>query len=422
LKIMANDLSLYALNARVAAIEQNGGVSQGTISAVNVVTDDNHLFVTSIEKNAWIAKADNKLVTATINGLMSAADKSKLDGIGNGAEVNQNAFGNLKIGSTTISAANKIDTFEFVAGTNISLNADSSTKKVTISNTYSYAHPTGDGNLHVPSTSTTNSGKFLKAGSTAGSLSWATLAITDVSSLQTTLNGKASSTHSHAITEITNLQTTLDGKAASTHGHAISDVTGLQAALDSKGTGSATGTSENTPNTLVQRDGDGCFFASTVVANVVGTVIGNVSGNVTGKAATADQVAWSGITNKPTTLAGFGINSISKNDLPTDVLTHMVTFCMCYPEDYQETPRYYFFANKQIVGVCVGTKTAPTAQVTFGLYKNDVSLATFNLTAGSKIVTPAINQSIMAASYIHFKIEGASNGLDLVTIQVQVMD
>jgi len=37
-----------------------------------------------------------------------------------------------------------------------------------------YTHPTGDGNLHVPATGTTNSGKVLTAGSTAGSLSWET--------------------------------------------------------------------------------------------------------------------------------------------------------------------------------------------------------------------------------------------------------
>ena len=35
-----------------------------------------------------------------------------------------------------------------------------------------YTHPTGDGNLHVPATSTTNNAKVLTAGSTAGSLSW----------------------------------------------------------------------------------------------------------------------------------------------------------------------------------------------------------------------------------------------------------
>jgi len=36
-----------------------------------------------------------------------------------------------------------------------------------------YSHPTGDGNLHVPATGTTNERKILTAGSTAGSFSWA---------------------------------------------------------------------------------------------------------------------------------------------------------------------------------------------------------------------------------------------------------
>jgi hypothetical protein len=37
-----------------------------------------------------------------------------------------------------------------------------------------YTHPTTDGNLHVPATGTTNDGKVLKAGATAGSLVWGT--------------------------------------------------------------------------------------------------------------------------------------------------------------------------------------------------------------------------------------------------------
>ena len=43
-----------------------------------------------------------------------------------------------------------------------------------------YTHPTGDGNLHVPATSTTNNGKVLKAGAAAGSGGWSTLAKGDV--------------------------------------------------------------------------------------------------------------------------------------------------------------------------------------------------------------------------------------------------
>lgn len=50
-------------------------------------------------------------------------------------------------------------------------------------NANNYAHPTGDGNLHVPVTGTTNNGKLLKAGAAAGSLSWGTLAAADIPAL-----------------------------------------------------------------------------------------------------------------------------------------------------------------------------------------------------------------------------------------------
>jgi hypothetical protein len=50
------------------------------------------------------------------------------------------------------------------------------------------------------------------------------------------------SSHIHAISDITNLQTSLDGKASSAHTHAISDTTGLQSALDGKAASSHTHT------------------------------------------------------------------------------------------------------------------------------------------------------------------------------------
>lgn len=43
-----------------------------------------------------------------------------------------------------------------------------------------YVHPTGDGNMHVPATGTSNNGKVLKAGATAGSAAWAQLTKADV--------------------------------------------------------------------------------------------------------------------------------------------------------------------------------------------------------------------------------------------------
>lgn len=70
------------------------------------------------------------VATTSVAGFMSATDKSKLDGVATGAN--------------------------------------------------NYTHPSGDGNLHVPATGTTNNGNVLKAGATAGSLSWGTLAKDDV--------------------------------------------------------------------------------------------------------------------------------------------------------------------------------------------------------------------------------------------------
>ena len=70
--------------------------------------------------------------TGGTKGLMSAADKEKLNGIAAGAEVNQNAFSNVKVGNTTVSAGSKTDSFELVEGDGIDITADSSTKKITI--------------------------------------------------------------------------------------------------------------------------------------------------------------------------------------------------------------------------------------------------------------------------------------------------
>ena len=50
-----------------------------------------------------------------------------------------------------------------------------------------YKHPTGDGNHHVPATGTTNAGKYLKAGATAGSEAWSSISAGDITGLPTKL-------------------------------------------------------------------------------------------------------------------------------------------------------------------------------------------------------------------------------------------
>ena len=50
-----------------------------------------------------------------------------------------------------------------------------------------YVHPTGDGNHHVPATGTSNNGKVLMAGSTAGSEYWKKLEKSDISDFPTSM-------------------------------------------------------------------------------------------------------------------------------------------------------------------------------------------------------------------------------------------
>lgn len=60
-----------------------------------------------------------------------------------GAEVNQNAFSNVKVGTTTVAAKAKTDTITFVAGSNVTITPDATNKQVTIAATDTkYTHPT----------------------------------------------------------------------------------------------------------------------------------------------------------------------------------------------------------------------------------------------------------------------------------------
>ena len=88
--------------------------------------------------------------TGATNGLMTAADKQKLNGIASGAEVNQNAFSNVKVGSTTVAADTKKDTLELVAGGATTITPDATNDKITISSTDKSV--TAVGNHYTPAT------------------------------------------------------------------------------------------------------------------------------------------------------------------------------------------------------------------------------------------------------------------------------
>lgn len=62
----------------------------------------------------------------------TTAEKNKLSGIATGAEVNQNAFSNIAVGTTTIQADSKTDTLTLTAGSNITLTPNATSDSIEI--------------------------------------------------------------------------------------------------------------------------------------------------------------------------------------------------------------------------------------------------------------------------------------------------
>ena len=63
----------------------NNYVHPAAHPASMIAEDTSHRFITDAEREAWNSKATGVVATQSANGLMSAADKTKLDGIAAGA-------------------------------------------------------------------------------------------------------------------------------------------------------------------------------------------------------------------------------------------------------------------------------------------------------------------------------------------------
>lgn len=104
-----------------------------SISFIATASQDTNGVITVTKKSVPTAVATG--TSGATNGLMTADDKKKLNGIATGAEVNQNAFSNVKVGSTTVEADSKTDTLELVAGSGVTITPDATNDKITIAAT-----------------------------------------------------------------------------------------------------------------------------------------------------------------------------------------------------------------------------------------------------------------------------------------------
>jgi hypothetical protein len=124
-------------------------LADGKVSAVNVTTDntenknnkvsswqetpdDTHYPSEKLVKKSLDGKVDNVEGKGLSTEDYTTAEKTKLSGIAVGAEVNQNAFSNVKVGSTTIAADSKTDTLTLASSSAITLTPDATNDKVTI--------------------------------------------------------------------------------------------------------------------------------------------------------------------------------------------------------------------------------------------------------------------------------------------------
>lgn len=119
--------------------------------------------------NKWDVNIDNVTIVKNGLGVISTHDIVTL-GVANGLYLTQTQQLNLALATTTVAGAM------------------SASDKVKLNSLSNYTHPTGDGNLHVPATGTTNQSKFLMAGATAGSLSWQQLNVGYLSDFSSAVN------------------------------------------------------------------------------------------------------------------------------------------------------------------------------------------------------------------------------------------
>lgn len=199
------------VDAAVSAASSDASSKANAVQAnLSEHTSDNVRHITAAERTAWNAKASTSVATSSTSGLMSASDKGKLDGIAAGAQVNtvnsvagktgavmlakaDVGLGNVdNVQQAPISHVGAGGTAHAVATTSAAgfmSAADKSKLNGIAAGANNYVHPSGDGNLHVPATGTTNNAKVLKAGATAGSAAWGNVSFSEVTAKPTTLSG-----------------------------------------------------------------------------------------------------------------------------------------------------------------------------------------------------------------------------------------
>lgn len=148
---ITNDLGT-AINAGVKTFSAETNTLKGnnTVGSIDVLKAVDGVAISADTDNTPVIGIAPEYMTK-INTAKSQSDTNKtditaltkrVDGIvATGGEANQDAYSNIKVGSTTLAATSKTDTVVFAGGTNISASASNAAGSKSVS--FSHATPTG---------------------------------------------------------------------------------------------------------------------------------------------------------------------------------------------------------------------------------------------------------------------------------------
>lgn len=236
--------------------------------------------------NFWY-DANNKFVEIqNATDLKLAGTKVSKEGHTHSSYVNQNAFSNVVVGSTTIAADSATDTLTLVAGSNITITPDATNDKITISATDTNTHYTSK-NVVGSSTATSNTTTALTNGNVY---------------LNSVENGAVTSTHKISGSGATTVTTDASGNII------ISSTDTNTNTTYSAGTGlSLSGTTFNHKNSVTAGTAQGDASKTLTFGGTftIPTVTYDAQGHVTGKGTTtmtmpANPNTWRGIQNNLT--------------------------------------------------------------------------------------------------------------------------
>jgi len=208
----------YEVNKTVPSDAKFSDTTYENKSAASGGTDVS--LVTTGEKYTWNHKADTSDIPTTLAELgddsthrtVTDAEKTAWNAGGS-----PDAFKKVKVGATTITA-NGLDEIEFEASTGMTITADASNKKVSFSSTGGGG---GGGDMLKSVYDTNNDGVVNKADE-ATTLTSLTASVAELNILD---GVTASTTELNYVDGVTGaIQTQLNGKAASSHTHTVSDI------------------------------------------------------------------------------------------------------------------------------------------------------------------------------------------------------